>query len=207
MSSIVRSPALGGRERPFRRVCLFCGSARGRADVYREAADRLGRTLAERGIGLVYGGGDVGLMGVAADAAIARGGEVVGVIPRRLVQMEVAHRGISELIVVETMHERKARMTELSDAFVALPGGIGTMDELFESLTWAQLGYHDKPVGLLNTAGFFDPLLALLDHYVAEGFLSRPTRERLIVERDDPGRLLDALRDRRGESRFEHDAV
>jgi uncharacterized protein (TIGR00730 family) len=162
-------------------VCVFCGSRVGSRPVYAEAARRLGAALAGRGLGLVYGGGAVGLMGVIADAALAAGGEVVGVIPRKLSSKEVAHAGLTELHVVGTMHERKALMADRADGFIALPGGYGTCDELFEIVTWAQLGLHQKPIGLLNVAGYFAPLLAWCDHMVAEGFLKPEYRELLLV--------------------------
>ena len=173
-------------------VCVFCGSHSGGPPVYRAAARLLGTLLAERGIGLVYGAGHVGLMGVLADAALAAGGQVVGVIPQSLVDRELAHRGLTELIVVDTMHRRKAVMAECSDAFLALPGGYGTLDETFEILTWAQLGIHTKPVGLLNVAGFFDGLLSWLDHAVREGFIKATHRHMLAVD-GDAGRLLGRL--------------
>jgi len=175
-----------------RRVCVFCGSSPGRDPAHAEAARALGTLAARRGLGLVYGGGHIGLMGVLADAALAGGGEVLGVIPEKLKELELGHAGLTRLEVVPTMHARKARMVELSDAFVALPGGYGTLDELFEVLSWAQLGYHGKPVGLLDTAGFFEPLLSLLDHQVAAGFLSPRHRALLLVERE-PEVLLDRL--------------
>ncbi|MDB5690592.1 MAG: family Rossman fold protein [Sphingomonas bacterium] len=174
------------------RICVFLGSSFGRAPVYADVATRFGTLLAERGIGLVYGGGAVGLMGVIADAATAAGGEVIGVIPEALRAREHDHRGISELHVVKTMHERKALMAELADAFVALPGGIGTFEELFEVWTWAQLGYHSKPCGLLDVAGFFDRMSGFIDHVVEEGFLRPEHRAMLIVERD-PAAMLDRL--------------
>jgi hypothetical protein len=173
-------------------VCVFCGSSSGADPVYREAASHLGAEIARRGLELVYGAGDVGLMGVLADAALEAGGRVFGVIPQALVEREVAHRGLSELRVVGTMHERKALMADRAGAFVALPGGFGTLDELFEILTWAQLGIHRKPVGLLNVNGFFDPLLAWMDRCVAEGFL-RPQHRQLLLVGREPGRLLDAV--------------
>lgn len=175
-----------------KRVCVFCGSNVGSRTVYREAAVRMGTVLARRGIGMVFGGGSVGLMGAVADAALAAGGEVIGVIPRALVEKELAHRGVADLRVVASMHERKALMAELADAFVALPGGFGTLEEFCEVLTWAQLGIHRKPCGLLNVTGFFDSLLALFDHAVAEGFLRLQHRALIVVEKD-PERLLDAL--------------
>lgn len=164
----------------------------GARPVYRLAAERLGSLLAERGIGLVYGGSNVGLMGVLADTVLARGGEVVGVIPRLLEQKEVAHYGLTTLHLVETMHERKALMADLADGFLALPGAYGTFDELCEILTWVQLRLQEKPVGLLNVEGYFDHLLAQLDHAVKEGFLKEPHRALLAVE-EDAGRLLDLL--------------
>lgn len=159
---------------------------------YRVAAQTLGRALAARGVGLVYGGARVGLMGAVADAALAAGGEVVGVIPRALEEREIAHPGLTELRLVGTMHERKAVMSDLSDGFVALPGGLGTLEELFEVWTWAQLGVHDKPCAALDVAGYYAPLLAFLDHGVREGFVRPAQRARLLVD-DDPARLLDRL--------------
>jgi uncharacterized protein (TIGR00730 family) len=164
-----------------RRLCVFCGSKVGNNPVYAESARALGTALARRGIGLVYGGGHIGLMGTAADAALAAGGEVIGVIPQGMVEQELAHRQLTELRVVRTMHERKALMAELSDAFVALPGGYGTLDETFEILTWAQLGLHAKPVGMWNVAGFFDPLLAWVGQAVRDGFVSERNRGLLRV--------------------------
>ena len=175
-----------------KRVCVFCGSNFGARPAYREAAEAFGTLLAERSIGLVYGGARVGLMGAVADAALAAGGEVIGVIPHSLVALEVAHAGLADLRIVDGMHERKARMAELADAFVALPGGLGTFEEFFEILTWAQLGLHPKPCGLLNVAGFFDPLLALVAHAITEKFV-RPEHRNLIVESSDPAALLDRL--------------
>jgi len=175
-----------------KRICVFCGSNAGARSEYAEAARALATVLAERKLGIVYGGGNVGLMGVLADAALARGGEVIGVIPQKLVDKEVAHRGVTELLVVETMHERKALMNDLSDAFLALPGGFGTLDEFFEVLTWAQLGFHGKPCALLNVAGYYDGMLAMLDHAVTERFL-RPAHRELIIADTDPLRLLQRL--------------
>jgi uncharacterized protein (TIGR00730 family) len=166
---------------PLRRLCVFCGSSKGTRAVYAEAADRFGEAMAGAGLGLVYGGGHIGLMGVLADAVLAGGGEVIGVIPRAMVDKELAHSGLSQLHVVDTMHQRKALMADLADGFAALPGGYGTADELFEILTWGQLGLHTKPVGLLNVAGFFDPLLEWVDHAVAEGFLRAEHRSNLRV--------------------------
>ena len=154
-----------------RAVCVYCGSNAGSQPVYAERAAQLGTRLAHEGIALVYGGGNVGLMGVLADAALAAGGEVVGVIPKQLVQWEVAHRGLTRLEVVANMHERKALMFDLSDAFIALPGGFGTLDEMFEMLTWRQLGLGDKPCAFLDADGFYAPLVAMLDRMVAERFL------------------------------------
>jgi uncharacterized protein (TIGR00730 family) len=163
-----------------RRVCIFCGSAPGGKPVYRDVAVAAGRALAERGVGLVYGGGNVGLMGAAADAALAAGGEVIGVIPRRLADREVAHAGLTALHVVDTMHERKALMTQLSDAFLTLPGGFGTLDELFEAITWRQLGFHDKPCGVLDVDGYFAGLRAFIERAVADGFIRPHDAERVI---------------------------
>jgi uncharacterized protein (TIGR00730 family) len=174
------------------RVCVFCGSSAGGRPEYADAARRLGAALVRRGLGLVYGGGHVGLMGVIADAVLRAGGEVIGVIPQALVERELAQSGLTRLEVVDTMHQRKARMADLADAFAALPGGFGTCDELFEILTWAQLGLHAKPVGLLNVAGFFDPLRGWLDHMVRETFLKEKHR-RLLLVADDPERLIDLL--------------
>jgi hypothetical protein len=171
---------------------VFTGSSAGLRLEYRTAAAALGQAAAARGIGVVYGGAHVGLMGVLADAALGAGGEVVGVIPRGLVARELAHTGLTTLHVVESMHERKALMASLSDGFIALPGGWGTLDELFEILTWAQLGLHRKPCGLLNVRGYFDPLLSFLDHSVAEGFV-RPESRRLLTVADAADRLLDLL--------------
>jgi uncharacterized protein (TIGR00730 family) len=175
-----------------KRICVFCGSNAGARSEYAEAARALATVLAERKLGIVYGGGNVGLMGVLADAALARGGEVIGVIPQKLVDKEVAHRGVTELRIVETMHERKALMNDLSDAFLALPGGFGTLDEFFEVLTWSQLGFHGKPCALLNVAGYYDGMLAMLDHAVTERFL-RPAHRELVIADTDPLRLLQCL--------------
>lgn len=163
-------------------ICLFCGASPGTNPVYRDAATEFGRTLARQNIRLIYGGGSVGLMGVAADACLTNGGEVTGVIPRMLMEKEVGHKGVTQMHVVETMHERKALMTELSDGFVALPGGYGTLDELFESLTWLQLAYHTKPIGLYNVNGFFDGLISFLDHARDERFLRDLHRDSLQVD-------------------------
>jgi hypothetical protein len=175
-----------------RRLCVFCGSSPGRNGAYVEAAQRLARAMAARGIGLVYGGGSVGVMGAVADAMAAAGGEVIGVIPEFLQRREVAHEGVSDLRVVATMHERKALMADLSDGFVALPGGIGTMEEFFEVWTWTQLGAHGKPCALLNVEGYFDKLLNFLDHMVEERFLAPAHREIVFVEHE-PEMLLDRI--------------
>lgn len=173
-------------------VCVFCGSSAGVDPRYRNAAERLGAFLAERGHGVVYGGGRVGLMGALANAALAAGGRVIGVIPEALVAREIAHTGLTELHVTTGMHARKARMLELADAFVAMPGGFGTLDELFEILTWSQLGIHAKPIGLLNLAGYFDPLVRFLDHAVDRGFVRAEHRDLLPVA-EDPVLLLDLM--------------
>lgn len=175
-----------------RRVCVFCGSQHGRQTAYTVAAQKLGRVLAARGIGLVYGGGDVGLMGEVADAVMAEAGEVVGIIPEFMVDHEVAHHGITQLEVVDSMHARKARMSELADGFIGLPGGWGTLEELLEIVTWSQLQLHDKPVGLLNVGGFYDELLSFLDHATSEGFVKDAHRG-LLLDDDDIDRLLDRM--------------
>jgi uncharacterized protein (TIGR00730 family) len=174
------------------RLCVFCGSSQGTNPVYAGAARRLGGQMAARGLGLVYGGGHIGLMGVLADAVLASGGEAIDVIPRALVERELAHDRLTALHVVDTMHQRKALMADLADGFAALPGGFGTGDELFEILTWAQLGLHGKPIGLPNVAGFFDPLLAWLDRGVVEGFL-RPEHRTLRRVPDEEDALLRLL--------------
>ncbi len=173
-----------------KRICVFAGSSPGANEEYRLAAVELGGALAARGIELVYGGGCVGLMGVLADAALARGGRVIGVIPHTLMVREVGHRGLTDLHVVDSMHDRKAMMAELSDGFIALPGGFGTLEETFEILTWAQLGLHAHPCGVLNVEGYFDSLLAFLDHSVSEAFVREAHRSMLLVD-DSPHRLLD----------------
>jgi uncharacterized protein (TIGR00730 family) len=172
-----------------RSVCVFCGSNTGARTAYAEAAQAVGRAIATRGLDLVYGGAGLGLMGALADAALAAGGRVVGIIPGALVEREIAHPGLSELHQVNSMHERKAMMADRADAFLALPGGAGTMEEVFEVWTWAQLGHHRKPVGFLNVEGFFNALLAFLDHQVAERFIRSEHREMLIVDRE-PESLL-----------------
>ncbi len=174
-------------------VCVFCGSSPGNDPAYAEAASQLGRTLAERDITLVYGGGHVGLMGVVADSALGAGGEVIGVMPRSLVDREIGHAGLTKLHVVRSMHERKALMAELSDGFVALPGGNGTLEEFFEVLTWAQLGEHRKPCGLLNVASYYDPLLKVFDQMVEKDFLREAHRDLVLVE-EDPVALLERFR-------------
>src|SRR5688500_6599000 len=174
------------------RLAGYCGSATPSGPAYIEVARLVGRTFAERGIGLVYGGGRLGLMGAIADSALAAGGEVIGVIPTALVNAEVAHRGLTELHVVDTMHERKARFTELADGFVNLPGGTGTMDELWEALSWAQLGYHADPIGLLNIAGYYDKLIEFWEHMGTVGFL-RPQHQGLLLIDDNLDGLLDKM--------------
>jgi uncharacterized protein (TIGR00730 family) len=182
--------------RSFQRVCVFCGSSRGRTPAFAEAAEALGAVLAGSGLELVYGGGNVGLMGILADAALAAGGRVIGVIPRSLMEREVAHFGLSDLRVVDSMHERKQLMHELSDAFVALPGGIGTFEELFETLTWGQLGIHGKPCGILDVEGYYRPLVELLDGAVASELLHAEHRDALLVD-TDAARLIARLRSHR----------
>ena len=175
-----------------KRICVFCGSAVGAKPVHAEEAKKLGEALVRNGLGLVFGGGHIGLMGVVADAVLRKGGEVIGVIPQALVDKELAHSGCTKLHVLSSMHERKALMADLSDGFIAMSGGYGTADEMFEILTWAQLGIHQKPVGLLNVDGFFDHLLAWLDHAVPEGFL-RPVHRRVLTVEQDPEKLVTAL--------------
>ncbi|MBJ6127288.1 TIGR00730 family Rossman fold protein [Microvirga splendida] len=175
------------------RLCVFCGSNAGQDPVYLDMARALGETLALNGIGLVYGGASVGLMGAVADAALARGGDVIGVMPQALVDKEIAHRSLSDLRVVGSMHERKALMAELADGFIAMPGGLGTFEELFEVWTWAQLGYHRKPCALLNAGGFYDKLTDFLDDVVERGFVKPIHRAMLIVE-SDPAALIQAIR-------------
>ena len=175
-------------------VCVFCGASPGARPIYHEAAASLGRSLAERGLPLVYGGGAVGLMGVVADAALAAGGEVIGIIPQSLERAEIGHKGLTRLEVVDGMHARKARMAELADAFIALPGGLGTLEELFEVWTWGQLGYHAKPLGLLEVDGFYSRLTDFLDHLVAERFVREQHRSILQVS-ESPSQLLDLMSD------------
>ncbi len=175
-----------------KRVCIFCGSSVGAHPSYVESARAIARLVAAQRVGIVYGGGNVGLMGVVADAAIEAGGEVIGVIPDGLVARELAHRGISRLEVVGSMHERKALMADLSDAFIALPGGFGTFEEFCEAVTWTQLGIHTKPCGLLNVDGYYDALLALFDAGVRQQFI-RPENRRIVVAHSDPAALVDEL--------------
>ena len=175
-----------------RSICVFCGASPGANPIYAEAAAELGRSLAKAGVTLVYGGGEVGLMGVVADAAMAAGGEVIGVIPQSLQDSEIGHKGLTRLEVVSGMHARKARMAELSDAFIALPGGLGTLEELFEVWTWGQLGYHGKPLGLLEVNGFYGKLIGFLDHLVEERFV-RSTHRSMLQVRETPAELLEAL--------------
>ena len=174
------------------RICVFCGSSVGNRPAYREAAGALAQALVRRGLGLVYGGARVGLMGVLADTMLQHRGDVIGVIPQALLDREIAHAGLADLRVVGSMHERKALMVELADGFIALPGGYGTLEEFSEVVTWAQLGLHRKPCGLLDVDGYFDPLLALFDGAEAAGFL-RPENRALVLEANDPETLLDLL--------------
>ncbi len=178
--------------RPISRLCVFCGASAGGDERYAADARALGAALAQRRITLIYGGGRAGLMGAVADAALAAGGQVIGIITRLLQNRELEHKGITSLHVVETMHERKMMMANLADAFIALPGGLGTLDELFEILAWAQLGIHAKPVGLLNTRGYYDSLLAFLDHVEHENFL-RLQHRTAIVNSPDPAGIIDTL--------------
>ena len=180
--------------RTIRRVCVFCGSNAGVDAAYRTAADEMGRQIARRGWGLVWGGGSVGLMGVLADAALAAGGHVTGVIPKMLATKELLHPRATEMHIADSMHARKALMEELADAFVALPGGYGTFEELLEIVTWAQLGLHAKPIGLLNVRGYFDRLTGFFDHAIGEGFIKAKQRS-LVVEAATPGELLERLVD------------
>lgn len=175
-----------------KRICVFCGSNKGARSEYVLAAQAMGQAMVRRNISLVYGGGNVGLMGVIADAMLAEGGEVIGVIPQALVAREVAHQHLTQQRIVTSMHERKALMAELSDAFIAMPGGLGTFDEFCEILTWAQLGIHQKPCGILNVENYFTPLLAMFDHAMNEGFL-RATHRALVLEASEPEALLSAL--------------
>jgi uncharacterized protein (TIGR00730 family) len=171
-------------------ICVYCGSSPGLLPEYRESARRLGYELAGRGLGLVYGGASVGVMGAVADAVLERGGKVTGVIPRSLATRELSHTGLDELFVVASMHERKAKMAELSDGFIALPGGWGTIEEIFEMLTWGQLGFHEKPCGLLNVASYYDSLFAFLESAIEQRFVKEEYRPMMIMD-DSPGALLD----------------
>ena len=177
----------------FRRICVYCGSSNGAQPGYVEQARVLGRTLARRGIGLIYGGGGIGLMGACAEAVLDGGGEVIGVIPHALALKERLNDLVTDLRVVHTMHERKALMVELADAFIALPGGFGTFDELFETITWAQLGIHQKPVGVLNVEGYFDPFLALVERAVGEGFVLEKYQQLMVVS-ESVADLLERMR-------------
>ena len=174
------------------KICVFTGSRHGARSEYAEAAKRLGRDLVARNYGLVYGGGNVGLMTMIADTVLSLNGQVTGVIPDSLVSKEVAHQGLTELRVVQSMHERKAQMAELSDGFITMPGGIGTLEEFFEVLSWAQLGIHEKPCGLLNVSGYFDPLIQFLDHAVGEDFI-KPNHRALLIVESEPAALLDRI--------------
>jgi uncharacterized protein (TIGR00730 family) len=180
-------------DRPMNRICVFCGTNPGSRPAYGVAARELGRVLADQDIGLVYGGASVGIMGQLADSVQEHGGHVTGIIPQQLMEKEAAHTGIGSLIVVASMHQRKSQMADMSDGFIALPGGIGTLEGFFEILTWGQLGIHAKPAGILNVEGYFDGLTGFLDHAVREGFLREEHRDAIAVE-SDPGRLLDRLR-------------
>ena len=175
-----------------KRICVYCGSRSGLGAAYTEAAAALADALCNRDLGLVYGGASVGMMGTVADGVLARGGEAIGVIPESLVSKEVAHQGLNELVVTPDMHERKKVMADRADGFIAMPGGLGTLEEIFEILTWAQLRFHAKPCGLLNVNGYFDPLVAFLDNAVAEGFI-HPDHRALLRVADEPGTLLGTL--------------
>jgi uncharacterized protein (TIGR00730 family) len=174
-------------------ICVFCGSSSGANGIYEEAARATGRALIRAGLRLVYGGGRVGLMGVLADEVLSGGGQLTGVMPRALVEREIAHRGVTDLRVVDTMHERKELMAGLADAFIALPGGAGTLEEIFEQWTWSQLGIHAKPCGFINVNGYFTPLLAMIEHMVAEGFMAPALASMLVIE-NEPERLLARFR-------------
>ena len=174
-------------------ICVFCGSSSGANGIYEEAARATGRALIRAGLRLVYGGGRVGLMGVLADEVLSGGGQLTGVMPRALVEREIAHRGVTDLRIVDTMHERKELMAGLADAFIALPGGAGTLEEIFEQWTWSQLGIHAKPCGFINVNGYFTPLLAMIEHMVAEGFMAPALASMLVIE-NEPERLLARFR-------------
>ncbi len=175
------------------RICVFCGSHAGKNEIYVNAAREMGRTLATRNIGLVYGGGRVGMMGALADSALLAGGAVTGVMPQSLVDREIQHTGLTELHTVASMHDRKTKMADLSDGFIALPGGAGTLEEIFEQWTWAQLGIHQKPCGFLNTNGYFDPLRKMIERMASEGFMAQQYASMLVFE-TDPAAILDAFR-------------
>lgn len=177
-----------------RRICVFCGSSAGGRPEYRSCAEELGAELARRHIGLVYGGGNVGLMGAIADAMVQAGGEAMGVIPEHLMTREIGHKRLTKLHIVHSMHERKALMADLADAFIALPGGFGTLEEFFEVLTWSQLGLHIKPCGVINVLEYYSPLLRMLDHAVEEGFLKSQNRS-LVLARNTPSEMLEALKE------------
>lgn len=177
-----------------RRICVYCGSSSGSDPAHRAAAHGLGAFLAQQGLGLVYGGGNVGLMGAVADGALSQQGEVIGVIPQSLMEKELGHGGVTSLHVVRSMHERKQLMVDLSDGFIALPGGFGTLDELFETLTWLQLSFHDKPVGILNVGGFFDGLLDFISHMSRSGFL-KPEHAACVLVENSPSALLSRMED------------
>jgi uncharacterized protein (TIGR00730 family) len=175
-----------------RRICVFCGSSPGSRPEYRAAAEEMGAELVRKNVGLVYGGGNVGLMGIIADAVLKAGGEAIGVIPENLMALEVGHKGLTKLHVVRSMHERKALMADLSDAFIAMPGGFGTLEEFCEMVTWTQLGLHAKPCGILNIRGYYTPLLRMFDHAEDEGFL-KPENRALVLAKESPAELLRAL--------------
>lgn len=190
-----RGRASGSAGSSLRSVCVFCGSSPGAREAYVEAAAGLGKLLAQRGLTVVYGGAHIGTMGAVADAALAAGGDVVGAIPHSMVDRELAHGGLTELHVVDSMHERKAVMSQLADAYVALPGGAGTLDEFFEVWTWAQIGLHAKPIGLLDVDGFYQPLWQMITHMVEQGFVKQRHQEWLLID-SDAERLLDAMAER-----------
>ncbi|MEQ8471894.1 MAG: TIGR00730 family Rossman fold protein [Marinoscillum sp.] len=175
-----------------KRLAIFCGSSTGNQEIYQQQAIKMGQLLSSLNIEIVFGGGKIGLMGAVADAALSNGGKVIGVIPEKLMTTEVGHTGCTELHVVQTMHDRKAMMARLSDGFIALPGGIGTLEEIIEVFTWHQIGYHDKPCGFLNTNGYYDKLFAFIDHMVEDGFLSAEQRNQLVIA-DTPEELLEVM--------------
>lgn len=182
--------------KPANRVCVFCGSSAGARPIYTKTAQQLGKAIASQNMGLVYGGGSIGLMGIIADAVLKERGDVIGIIPYALSSNEIAHQGLTELRYVPGMHERKAMMAELSDAFIAMPGGFGTLDEFFEILTWSQLGFHSKPIGLLNVDGYFDLLLAFIDHVLQERFIQAKHHQLMVIS-SEPEMLLSELISRR----------